>query len=165
MSSANHGGLTTNVSARCPHVTRRKGPIYHGAYLRNDERALQLRADDVRHLMRVAFDEMPWLRREHLPTLRKWAELEVIRKAALRDGVRNCVALNANSIETPRRRVPARRLCAIRLVRAWRPATIRATCASPPEGGRNLRVKRSFSQFNCLIVALASRPAPRSASV
>jgi len=36
--------------------------------------------------MRVAFDEMPWLRREHLPTLRKWAELEVIRKAALRDG-------------------------------------------------------------------------------
>jgi hypothetical protein len=70
------------ISTRSPHVTRKKRPITHGVYLRNDQRALKVRANEVKRLMRVAVDTLPWLREEHLPTLRKWAELETIRRAA-----------------------------------------------------------------------------------
>ena len=82
--------ISTNA-ARSPHLTRRKRPIRHGVYLRSNQRALEIRAVEVKRLMRTAVNQMAWLREENLPTLRKWAELEVIRRAAfagiVQDGV------------------------------------------------------------------------------
>lgn len=72
----------STISARSPHTSRRKRPIRHGVYLRNEQRALQVRSNDVKRLMREAMDMFGWLREENLPTLRKWAELEVVRRAA-----------------------------------------------------------------------------------
>src|SRR5689334_10224076 len=68
---------------------RRKRPIRHGVYLRDDDRALEVQANDVKRLMRKAVDTFAWLRDENLPTLRKWAELEVIRRAAFAGIVRS----------------------------------------------------------------------------
>ena len=70
------------VGKHSPNLTRRKRPVTHGLYLRNNVRALQIRASDVKSIMRKAVDSFPWLREENLPTLRKWAELEVIRRSA-----------------------------------------------------------------------------------
>jgi hypothetical protein len=41
-----------------------------------------VRARLVSSLVDSAAEQMPWLRDEHLPLLRQWAELEVIRRAA-----------------------------------------------------------------------------------
>ena len=81
----------STIAARSPQIGRRKRPIRHGVYLRKGERALKVQANDVKRLMRAAVDAFPWLREENLPTLRKWAEIEVIRRAAfagiLTDGI------------------------------------------------------------------------------
>jgi hypothetical protein len=41
--------------------------------------------------MRHALGQMAWLRDEHIPTLRKWAEHKVIRRAAFAGIVQNSV--------------------------------------------------------------------------
>ena len=61
------------IGKHSPNLTRRKRPVTHGLYLRNNVRALQIRASDVKNIMRKAVDSFPWLREENLPTLRKWA--------------------------------------------------------------------------------------------
>jgi hypothetical protein len=68
--------------ARAPTMTKRKVlPLVHGIYA-NSPKALRVRALKVTRLVRQLYEFLPHLRDEHLPLVRKWAELEVIRRAA-----------------------------------------------------------------------------------
>lgn len=63
-------------------MTKRKTlPLVHGIYA-NSQKALRVRAPKVTKLVRELYEFLPHLRDEHLPLARKWAELEVIRRAA-----------------------------------------------------------------------------------
>ena len=63
-----------------PQIGRRKRPLQHGLYARprKVQKVQNKRVDD---LVLKATAVMPWIRAEHFPTLRKWAELELIRLA------------------------------------------------------------------------------------
>jgi hypothetical protein len=77
MNASATNGLTTIALQ----VTTRKRPIRHGLYI-HSEKGLAVRARSVTALVRKAADQMPWLRDEHLPLLRQWAELEILRRCA-----------------------------------------------------------------------------------
>jgi hypothetical protein len=66
--------------ASAPPISRKKRPIRHGVYVNSDD-ALKVRGGRVTYLVRKAIDQMPSLQ-QFVPTVRKWAELEVIRQAA-----------------------------------------------------------------------------------
>jgi len=48
----------------------------------NSQNALKIRGRQVSYLVTKAVEQMPWLRDEHLPLLRQWAELAITRRAA-----------------------------------------------------------------------------------
>jgi hypothetical protein len=57
----------------------------------NSSKALKIRARQVSYLVTKGVEQMPWLLEEHLPLLRQWAELEIIRRAAFAGLVQNGV--------------------------------------------------------------------------
>jgi hypothetical protein len=63
---------------------RRLAPLKHGAYSESTD-ALRLRARRVRYLCRRVKKVMPWLSPADEPTLRAWAELEIIGSAIFMD--------------------------------------------------------------------------------
>jgi|ERR1700730_7711244 hypothetical protein len=65
--------------ATAPPISRKKRPIRHGVYV-NSHDAIKVRGGRVSYLVRKVIEQMPSLE-QFLPTVRKWAELEVIRRA------------------------------------------------------------------------------------
>ena len=63
-----------------PHLSRKKRPVRHAVYV-NSPDALKVRARRVSTLVNAAIKQIPSLA-QFVPTVRKWAELEVIRQAA-----------------------------------------------------------------------------------
>jgi hypothetical protein len=64
-----------------PPISRKKRPIRHGVYVRSPN-AVKVRSNRVTHLVNKALACMPWIRDQDIPTLRSWAQLEVIKAAA-----------------------------------------------------------------------------------
>jgi hypothetical protein len=67
--------------ALSPPISRKKRPIRHGVYVKSPN-AVKVRSHRVTSLVRKALDCMPWIRDQDIPTLRSWAQFEVIKAAA-----------------------------------------------------------------------------------
>jgi hypothetical protein len=67
---------------------RRAAPTTHGFYTRNPS-ALRDRCRKTQSLVRKARHVMSWLDKSDLPTLRAWAELEILGATAFSDLANN----------------------------------------------------------------------------
>ncbi|MBV8772042.1 MAG: hypothetical protein JO166_06900 [Deltaproteobacteria bacterium] len=68
------------LKAFTPHIRRGQGPIIFGLYA-NPGNPQRVKLPAVLKLMNKACELMPWIRGEYLSTLRKWCEMELIRRA------------------------------------------------------------------------------------
>ena len=73
--------VPNSLQAYTPPIRRRRGPVVSGLYTQ-PKNPNRIKLPQVRKLMNKACVVMPWIRGEHLPTLRKWCEMELIRLAA-----------------------------------------------------------------------------------